>query len=59
MGHSLKMQKTTYDRRTKQQKVAPAVQLIHSIKAGSAPFPSPATAAAAAKRAVDKSSSTD
>jgi hypothetical protein len=52
------MQKTTYDRRTKQQKVAPAVQLIHSIKAGSAPFPSPATAAAAAKRA-GKSSSTD
>ncbi|ELR24017.1 uncharacterized protein ACA1_144080 [Acanthamoeba castellanii str. Neff] len=41
MGHSLKMQKTTYDRRTKQQKVAPAVHLIHSIKSTSAPFPPP------------------
>lgn len=41
MGHSLQMQKTTYDRRTKQQKVAPAIQLICSIKPGSSPFPQP------------------
>ncbi|OQR93613.1 hypothetical protein THRCLA_08398 [Thraustotheca clavata] len=32
MGHSLHMQKSSYDRRTKSQKVAPAISLIQSIK---------------------------
>ncbi|KDO21811.1 hypothetical protein SPRG_12628 [Saprolegnia parasitica CBS 223.65] len=32
MGHSLHMQKSSYDRRTKSQKVAPAIELIQSIK---------------------------
>jgi hypothetical protein len=31
MGHSLAQQKGTYDRRSKEQKVAPAVDLIKSI----------------------------
>lgn len=31
MGHSSTMQRTTYDRRTKGQKVAPAVQLLQSL----------------------------
>ncbi|KAF0719571.1 Aste57867_940 [Aphanomyces stellatus] len=35
MGHSLNMQKSSYDRRTKSQKVAPAVELIQSIKPSS------------------------
>jgi len=36
MGHSLQMQKQSYDRRTKLEKVAPAVQLLHSINSGAA-----------------------
>lgn len=35
MGHSLKMQKESYDHRTKEQKVAPAIELIRSIPVGS------------------------
>lgn len=35
MGHSLAMQKSSYDRRTLGEKVAPAVSLIQSL--GSAP----------------------
>jgi hypothetical protein len=31
MGHSLVMQRGTYDRRTKAAKVEPAVDLLHSI----------------------------
>jgi len=31
MGHSLEMQKSSYDRRTHEQKVAPAIKLIKSI----------------------------
>jgi hypothetical protein len=31
MGHSLAMQKGTYDRRTKDDKVAPAVDLLASL----------------------------
>ena len=34
MGHSVAMQKGTYDRRTTQQKVAPAVGLMSAINAG-------------------------
>lgn len=35
MGHSVKEQRSTYDRRTKAQKVAPAVQLIQGLNMGS------------------------
>lgn len=31
MGHSIKMQRTSYDRRTLNQKVAPAVNLLHNL----------------------------
>lgn len=31
MGHSIAMQRSTYDRRTKEQKVAPAVQLLQKV----------------------------
>ena len=31
MGHSINMQRTSYDRRTMKQKVAPAVQLLQSV----------------------------
>eukprot|EP01097_Dermamoeba_algensis_P005863 TRINITY_DN3696_c0_g1_i1.p1 TRINITY_DN3696_c0_g1~~TRINITY_DN3696_c0_g1_i1.p1 ORF type:complete len:601 (-),score=105.46 TRINITY_DN3696_c0_g1_i1:640-2442(-) len=31
MGHSLSMQKSTYDHRTKAQKIAPAVELINNL----------------------------
>jgi len=31
MGHSLSMQRTSYDRRTAEQKVAPAVNLLRSV----------------------------
>lgn len=31
MGHSINMQRTSYDRRTLNQKVAPAVTLLHSV----------------------------
>ena len=31
MGHSVSMQRTSYDRRTLNQKVAPAVSLLHSM----------------------------
>ena len=31
MGHSIQMQRTSYDRRTLNQKVAPAVSLLQSI----------------------------
>ena len=31
MGHSLAMQKGTYDRRTKSEKVAPAIDLLESV----------------------------
>jgi hypothetical protein len=34
MGHSIQMQRTSYDRRTLTQKVAPAVQLMQSIYDG-------------------------
>jgi hypothetical protein len=34
MGHSIQMQRTSYDRRTLSQKVAPAVQLMQSIYDG-------------------------
>ena len=34
MGHSLAMQKGTYDRRSKAEKVAPAVQLLSSLNVG-------------------------
>jgi len=33
MGHSVHMQRTSYDRRTLDQKVAPAVQLLESVNA--------------------------
>ena len=33
MGHSIEMQRGTYDRRTKQQKVEPAVELLASLNA--------------------------
>ena len=33
MGHSLAMQKGTYDRRTKEEKVAPAIDLLDSVNA--------------------------
>ena len=33
MGHSLAMQKGTYDRRTKEEKVAPAIDLLESVNA--------------------------
>jgi hypothetical protein len=33
MGHSVHMQRTSYDRRTLNQKVAPAVQLMESVNA--------------------------
>ena len=33
MGHSVAMQKGTYDRRTQQQKVAPAIGLMSAINA--------------------------
>ena len=36
MGHSVAMQKGTYDRRTQQQKVAPAVGLMSAINARAA-----------------------
>jgi hypothetical protein len=31
MGHSISMQRTSYDRRTMQQKVAPAIELLKSV----------------------------
>ena len=31
MGHSIQMQRTSYDRRTLTQKVAPAVELMQSV----------------------------
>lgn len=31
MGHSVKMQRDTYDRRTRAQKVTPAVELLQSM----------------------------
>ena len=31
MGHSIQMQRTSYDRRTLKRKVAPAVELIQSV----------------------------
>jgi hypothetical protein len=34
MGHSVAMQKGTYDRRTKEEKVAPAVDLLDAVNAG-------------------------
>lgn len=35
MGHSVEMQRDTYDRRTKAQKVEPAVELLATLNAGS------------------------
>lgn len=37
MGHSIAMQRATYDRRTKAEKVEPAVELLHltNLKASS------------------------
>ena len=32
MGHSIQMQRTSYDRRTLNQKVAPAIELLQSLK---------------------------
>ena len=34
MGHSLAMQKSSYDRRTLDEKIAPAIDLIQSLQAG-------------------------
>jgi hypothetical protein len=34
MGHSMAMQKGTYDRRTKEQKVAPAIDLLERAWSG-------------------------
>ena len=34
MGHSLNMQRTSYDRRTMENKIAPAVQLIQNVNRG-------------------------
>ena len=31
MGHSIQMQRSSYDRRTVSQKVAPAVNLLHAL----------------------------
>ena len=31
MGHSIQMQRSSYDRRTVSQKVAPAVHLLHTL----------------------------
>jgi integrase len=36
MGHSLQMQRTSYDRRTLSSKVAPAVQLLTEVNARAA-----------------------
>ena len=36
MGHSIAMQKGTYDRRTQEQKVAPAIGLMSAINARAA-----------------------
>ena len=36
VGHSVAMQKGTYDRRTQQQKVAPAIGLMSAINARAA-----------------------
>ena len=33
MGHSVEMQRNTYDRRTKEEKVEPAVELLESLRA--------------------------
>ena len=35
MGHSIQMQRSSYDRRTVSQKVAPAVNLLHSLSSSS------------------------
>jgi len=34
MGHSLSMQRTSYDRRTLSQKVAPAIRLMEQVNTG-------------------------
>ena len=34
MGHSIQMQRTSYDRRTLTKKVAPAVELLHAVNSG-------------------------
>jgi hypothetical protein len=33
MGHSIAMQRNSYDRRTTEQKVAPAVELLRNVNA--------------------------
>jgi hypothetical protein len=43
MGHSIKMQRDSYDRRTKAQKVEPAVELLEQINSA-APTAGPAGA---------------
>jgi hypothetical protein len=35
MGHSVQMQRTSYDRRTLSKKIAPAVELMQSINSAS------------------------
>jgi hypothetical protein len=35
MGHSIEMQRSSYDRRTLTKKVAPAVELLQSVNAAS------------------------
>jgi hypothetical protein len=37
MGHSLQMQRTSYDRRTLMRKIAPAVQLLSKVNAIASP----------------------
>jgi hypothetical protein len=50
MGHSVEMQRSTYDRRTKEEKVEPAVELLESLRA-KAMLTSAAAAAAATEGA--------
>jgi hypothetical protein len=35
MGHSLQLQRSSYDRRTLTKEIAPAVELMHSINSAS------------------------
>lgn len=43
MAHSLEMQRKIYDRRTPQQKVAPALEALQSLPTGTLPPPPPLT----------------
>jgi hypothetical protein len=46
MGHSVRQQRETYDRRTRAQRAAPAVELMSRLAAGAAAAGAGATAAA-------------